>query len=174
MDISIEEVRKIVKIESTGRGQNEHRVERPCVTTLWYDQRNIRLVHANPKTTAREIKEPLQLNVGSEIIRTRLHEANWFERIASNKLYISEVNWRESWISSNNLLTIQKSLGTRFFEVRSHTFRKSRVWRQPHIVFDPKNVKGSVKSGYESVMVWNCFNYNGVGKLAFIHDIFKI
>ena len=92
-EISIERVRKIVKtIETTGRAQNEHRSGRPRVTTPRDDRRYIRLVHANPKTTAGEIKEKIQLNVGLETVRTRLHEANFFGRIARNKPYINEVN----------------------------------------------------------------------------------
>jgi len=40
-------------------------------------------------------------------------------------------------------------------------------------LFDPKNVKGTVNSSYESVMTWGFFSYNVVGKLAFIHGTFK-
>ena len=59
-EISIEEVRKIVKkIETTGRAQNEHRSGRPRVTTPRDNRRIIKLVHANPKTMVREIKEQL-------------------------------------------------------------------------------------------------------------------
>jgi len=39
--------------------------------------------------------------------------------------------------------------------------------------FEPKNDKGTVKFGYESFIVWECFSYNAVGKLAIIHDTFK-
>ena len=56
------------------------------------DDRIIRLVHANSKTTAREIKEQLQLNIRSKILRTRLNEANLFGRVARNKPHINEVN----------------------------------------------------------------------------------
>ena len=95
-EISIEGVRKIVKnIETTGRAQNEHRSGWPRVTTSRDDRRIIRLVHANPKTTAREIKEQLQLNVRLEIVRTRIHEANLFGRIARNKPHINEINGKK-------------------------------------------------------------------------------
>lgn len=44
------------------------------------DQRIIKLVHANPKTTALEIKKQIQLNVELETVKTRLHKASLFGR----------------------------------------------------------------------------------------------
>jgi len=57
LNISIEGVKKIVKIESTGRAQNKHQSGRPRVKTSRDNRRIVRLVHANPKTTAHEVKE---------------------------------------------------------------------------------------------------------------------
>lgn len=62
------------------------------MTTPRDNRRIIKLVHANPKTMVREIKEQLQLNVEIETVRTRQHEANLFGRIARNKPHINEVN----------------------------------------------------------------------------------
>ena len=62
------------------------------MTTPRDDRRIVRLVQENAKTTVREIKEQLQLNVGLKTIKTRLREAILSDQIARNKLHINEVN----------------------------------------------------------------------------------
>ena len=59
LNISIEGVKKIVKIESTGRAQNEYWAKRPRATASRDDRRIVILIPANPTITAQEITEQL-------------------------------------------------------------------------------------------------------------------
>ncbi|XP_043516826.1 uncharacterized protein LOC122532274 [Frieseomelitta varia] len=45
------------------------------------------------------------------------------------------------------------------------------VWRKQNREFELKNLKGTVKHGWGSVMVWGCMAANGVGNLVFIDGI---
>ncbi|KAF9760563.1 Transposable element Tcb1 transposase, partial [Nosema granulosis] len=45
---------------------------------------------------------------------------------------------------------------------------KVSVWRKPGTGLTLKNLSPTVKHGGDSIMVWGCFSYQGVGKLVFI------
>lgn len=48
-----------------------------------------------------------------------------------------------------------------------------RVFRRKGEALNPKCTNKTIKHGGVSVMVWGCFNYNGVGQLEFI-DIMTV
>ncbi len=47
---------------------------------------------------------------------------------------------------------------------------KVSVWRKPGTGLKMENLTPTVKFGGGSIMVWGCFSYKGVGKLAFIEN----
>lgn len=48
---------------------------------------------------------------------------------------------------------------------------KPKVWRKPNTSLDKQHLQPTVKYDGGLVMVWDCFSYNGVGKLHFIDGI---
>jgi len=50
--------------------------------------------------------------------------------------------------------------------VRSENTKRKNVWRELNTALAQKNIRPT-KAGRESVLVWGCFTYMGVGKIAF-------
>ena len=180
-NICVEGVRKIInKVETTGSVQNLPRSGRHRATTEREDRAIVRLVKTNPNISARETKERLNLNVAEETIRNRLHEANLFGRIARNKPHINECNRKKRLEFAMKYVDFRKEFWRDVlwtdesrFEVRGDNTKRKYVWRKPNTALAQKNIRPTFKSGRESVLVWGCFTYMGVGKIAFIDGNFK-
>lgn len=71
------------------------------MTTPQDDRKIVKLVQANSKTTARKVKEQLQLNVKLENVWKTLHKANFFGQVARNKPYINKVNQKRLNFAQN-------------------------------------------------------------------------
>ena len=57
--------------------------------------------------------------------------------------------------------------------MRSENTKRKNVWREPNTALALKNIRPTFKSGRESVLVWRCYTYMGVGKITFIDENFK-
>ena len=56
------------------------------------------------------------------------------------------------------------------FELKS---AKPTVWGKKGKPFDKKTIKATIKHGYDNVLGWGCFSYNGVGNLVQIEEKLK-
>ena len=56
--------------------------------------------------------------------------------------------------------------------MRSENTKRKNVWQEPNTALAQKNIRSTFKSG-RGVLVWGCFAYMEVGKIAFIDGNFK-
>jgi len=56
--------------------------------------------------------------------------------------------------------------------VRNENTKRKNVWQEPNTALAQKNIRSTFKSG-RGVLVWGCFAYMEVGKIAFIDKNFK-
>jgi len=170
-NFSHEGVWKIIeKVKKTGTAKNIPWSGRPRTTSVRDDRKLIRMVKVNPKISARELKESLNFPVAEQTIRNRLNEARFFGRRARNKPQINQKKSKKAaWVRPNlySLFSFGSILWSdeSRFEIRGDTQKKIKVCRQKNTAFEQKNIQPTVKSGYKSVLVWECFSYNGTGKL---------
>lgn len=166
------------RLSETGSPENAIRTGRRRKTTVYDDRAIVRIAKKNPRTSAREIGESLNLNIDVSRIRARLREASLFGRIARRKPMISEKNRQKrlefARTHVNKPIEFWKSIlwsDESKFELFSSK-RRQRVWRKVGQAFCPTFVQCTVK-GTVSVMVWGCFNWNGTGSLHFIDGIMR-
>ncbi|KAI5147969.1 hypothetical protein ENBRE01_0029 [Enteropsectra breve] len=136
------------------------------------------LISKDPKIGSRKLKIALQENkktiVSDRTIRRRLSAIGLKGRVACYKpllsssqkdqryehakawIYWTKEDWERTIFSDETKINLFGSDG------------RTYVRRYDGERYDDKNLIPTVKHGGGSVMVWGCFSYNGVGKLAII------
>ncbi|CAK9810849.1 Transposable element Tc1 transposase [Anthophora quadrimaculata] len=176
--ITKEGVRKMYKkIETIGKPENSVRTGRKRKTTPRQDREIVKITKREPFITAKQLKEDLNLPIGTTQIKSRLYEAGLHGRISRKKPHISETNARKRL----NFAKEHYNKPTAFwesiiwsdeskFELRSNKRRKY-VWRKQGEAFKQNVITSTVKHGGGSIMLWGCFNNENVGKLTIIDGI---
>ena len=173
--ISPEGVRKIIRrINETGSPENMRRNGRPRKTTDRDDRKIMQEISLNPRITAHELKEKLELNIGITSIKNRIHEHGIRGYVARKKPMITPKNQsgRYNWAIQyeNNPPEFWESViwsdESKFLLINNN--RRQYVWRKPGEAFKIGYTRPTVKHGGGSIMVWGCFSSSGVGNIVFI------
>lgn len=154
----------------SGRGRKR-------ATTKREDIMIVREVQKNPKISARNIKESLNLDVSRHTIARRLHGAGLKNCIASKRPFISKINKKKRYEFAKKYIGKPLSFWKIVVwsdESKYELFgqkRRSRVWRKAKEALKEKNIQKTVKHGGGNIIVWGCFGWSGVGNLARIEGI---
>lgn len=158
--------------------RNKPRAGRPKKLTARKIRFITRETRRNPRLSAPKINGLLEGQLGSNVsdttIRRTLYEDGYHGRVARRKPFISKVN-QENRIeyAKDNVDKDQEYWNTVLFtdESKYNIFQSDghcRVWRRVGTELDKANLKGTVKHGGGSVMVWGCMSAAGAGRLVFI------
>lgn len=190
---SYNEIRKLVNLSKSTVGdivrryKNEDRIEsklqtgRPKKLSAREEKQIVRKVVKNPRISAPKLKTEVLKETGKEVheqtIRRILKNSGYNGRVARKKPFISEANKRkrlkfakefkykdDTWW--NDVIFADESKYNIF-----GSDGQTMVWRKPNTELQPQNLRGTVKHGGGSVMVWGCISSKGVGKLVFIDGI---
>lgn len=165
------------RLKTREDAENLPRTGRPRKTSKRDDRKILMEIQKNPKISAKQIKEDLNLDLSVTRIKERIKECGYNGRVARKKPYLS----KENMVKRKEFAKQYKDQPLEFwknvifsdeskFELMNNK-RREFVWRKPGEAYKLKNLKPSVKHGGGSIMVWGCFSYHGVGKLVFIDGI---
>lgn len=152
---------------------------RPKVTTPRADRAMLYEVQKDPFLSCKKIAANIgRPTLSVYTIRRRLSRLGGYKSYkAAKKPWLREINRvkRLAWARNHLNWTPAQWRSVLWsdeskFEVRCHAPKK--VWRQKGQRYLPKNTQGTVKHD-QSVMVWGCFTYTGVGRLHRINGIMK-
>lgn len=178
LKISKGTVTKIIqKFDERGHVNNSVKTGRKRKTTAHTDRCIVREVKKNPFTTAREVKENLNLPVSTDTVRRRLKDSGLHSRQPARKPLISaknrkariefareHINWTvDQW---ETVLWSDESKFNLF-----HSDGRIKVWRPNNKKFDPRYGKVTVKYGGGKVLVWGAFSRFEVGPIVQIKGI---
>lgn len=175
-------VQKIIeKYRTQGNTENKQRSERPSKLTEVKKRLIVRKVKKNPMISAPKVQSEITRETGKscdpQTIRRVLYSAGFHGRNMRKKPFVNKVNrqkrikfakyhekdelafWNTVIFSDESKFNIHGSDG------------RDKVWRKRNTELDPKNMRGTVKHGGGSVMVWGCMAASGVGNLVFIDSI---
>lgn len=147
-------------------------------TTAQEDRRIVRFVKSKPFSSAKQVKEDLELQVSETTVRRRLREKSLYahsprkvplltKKHTAKRLQFANqhLNWPiEKW---RNVLWTDESK----IVLYGGTGSRQYVRRPSNTEFQQKYTIKSVKHGGAKVMVWGCFSYNGVGPIYKINGI---
>lgn len=161
--------------------KNAPRSGRKCKLNVYDERSVVRLIKKNPRLSAPKICTALAVDTGKTVspstIRRTLKKGGYNGRVARRKYFVSKVNkikrlefakqyehhdmnyWKKVIFTDESKYNIFGSDG------------RCRVWRKKNTELKKENLKGTVKHGGGSVMVWGCMSASGVGKLHFIDGI---
>lgn len=141
----------------------------------------VRKIRENPKLSAPKIANEVEAELGKschpETIRRVLREHDFNGRIARKKPFISAKNQKCRLKFAVDHLNMDSGFWDSVIFADESKFNifgsdgASYVWRKPNSELQLKNLKGTVKHGGGSVMVWACMSAAGVGKLQFVESI---
>lgn len=146
------------------------------------EQRNIVLkVQQNPKLSApklaQEVKTVFNKEVSASTIRNILRQNGFNGRVSRKKPYVNALNRKRRVQFARNHENHDYNFWKPFIfadESKYNIFGsdgRTMVWRKTNDELNPLNIRGTVKFGGGSVMVWGCMSYYGVGPLVFIESI---
>ena len=132
----------------------------------------------NKKLSTRKMARKLEETMGEKIsygsVKNYLNDLNFFSYSPLKKPLLTMRHTKlrfeacERWIK----LPEEKIKAMVFSDESKYNLQNSdgvaRIWQTPGTGLKQENVKGSLKFGGGSVMVWGCFSYYGVGELTFI------
>lgn len=160
---------------------NNTRSGRPSVLNQREERFVVTSAERNPRLSAPKIRDEIARRCGVTVsdatIKRTLYKAGLHGRTARNKPFISPVNkskrlaFAKAYVDKpqeywDNVLFTDESK----FNV-SESDGKVTVWRRVGEELLEKNLKGTVKHGGGSVLVWGCMAANGTGNLHFIDGI---
>lgn len=129
-----------------------------------------------PKVTA-DFNSTRSTPVSVDTIRRTLHREGYHGRVARRKPFISETNRRKRLLFAREHLNKPPEYWENVIfsdESKFNLFSSDgrvMVWRKPNTEFKKQHVKGTVKHGGGSTMVWGCISAKSVGELVFIEGI---
>lgn len=167
--------------EETGQYRDRRKTGRPRKTDERQDNVIKLLSMKDRKKTAEEISRELARHHGVQIttrtVRRRLNFFGLFGRVAKKKPYVSLTNRRHRvefarahlhW-TANDWQRVLFSDEKKFNRIASDG--KVYVRRKIGEAYAPQCLRGTVKGGGGSVMVWGSFSRDGVGPVHQIHGI---
>ena len=173
--MSPEGVRNICnRLKKRGDAENLPRTGRPRKTTIREDRPILKEVKKNPKITAKELKENLQLGLSLTRIRSRIHENGLTGRVCRAKPLLSakHIKARKEFARQYKDQPMEFWYSVIFSDESKfemfNTSRREYCRRKINQEFNLVNLKPTVKHGGGSVFVWGCFSYHGIGNLVFI------
>ena len=144
------------------------------------DLRKLRnIVTKNRRATLSEIREELQENVSNKTIGRMLIQLGYRSRKAVRKLFISKKNAQRRllWCKLFRKWTLKDWKRVIWSDECSiqlwQASRDHRIRRTPLEKFHPDCVAPTVKHGGGSLMVWACFNWDGLGLIIVIEGSVK-
>lgn len=169
-------VRSIVAREAkNGNVVSLPRSGRPKKTSARVDRMLLVKIKSNRRTTAAQLAQCVEdatgVTVSPSLVRSRLHDAGLRGRAARKKPYLtarhrkarlayacdclkfSENDWKQVVFSDESTVELTGNAGRVF------------VWRKPGEEFAEECTVPTFKSGRESVMIWGCITWEGVGAL---------
>ena len=171
----------ITKFQITGNTKNKIRTGRPSIFTEKESRMIVRKVKNNPKISAPILKTDIENAVGKtchpETIRRLLRKAGYHGRSIRKKPYVSKVNRQKRVDFAKQHLKEDNDFWNSIIFSDESKFNilgpdgNKKVWRKANKELDPKNMRGTVKHGGGSVLVWGCMAASGVGKLVMIDGI---
>jgi hypothetical protein len=170
----------IKKFEEEGVKKPSPRPGRPRILTSRDDRHLVQIVEKNPLTSLvriqREFTEASGTIVSQSTIRRALISVGYHGCAAARKPWVSPINqtirlkwcraridWDDEWKS---VIWTDESRFQLF-----HSDGRVWTWRKVGYRFHTNHLIPTVKHGGGGVMVWSCFNWNGLGPLVIIDGI---
>lgn len=169
--------RIISRFRSSGSLAPINKGGRPRKTSKRDDNSIIRLIKKDPFTSARSVRNQLQLNLSVRSIQRRAVEGGLKTYRSAKKPFISVKNRRAriefakehlNW-STTQWRTVLFSDESKFNLRSSDGFRLVRRPKGERL--NPRYTKGTIKHGGGNVLVWGCFSGFGIGPLQKINGI---
>jgi len=116
------------------------------------------------------------IGVSSQTARRELHKLGYHGRVAKRKPYLTEVHIRKRWKWAQEMSKKDDQYWENVIfsdESKFELFGSKRrviVWRRPGEEYHPSCLRGSMKFGGGSVMVWAAIWISGRSELVFVED----
>lgn len=169
------------------RYKNENRIDsnpRPGPKKI-FEPREVHIIvqkiENNPKLSApkltREVNQMFNKDASTETVRKILRENGLHGRVARKKPFVNLVNRRRRMLFAIKNRFQNEDYWNKFIFADESKYNISgsdgrvMVWRRVNTALNPEHIRGTIKSGGGSVMVWGCMSSFGVGNLVFIDTI---
>lgn len=138
----------------------------------------VRKVIENPHLSAPKVNailgDQLGKTVSTNTVRRTLYRAGFHGRVARKKPFISKKNKADRLKYAKDNIDRDQDYWDKVLYTDESKFNIfvsdgcSYVWRRAGRELEEKNLKGTVKHGGGSLMVWGCMSASGVGSLVFV------
>lgn len=150
---------------------------RPRKTSFRTDREIIKYVKKHPFATSTEIKQQLQLNIDTSVVRRRLLQHNMRARSARKVplLTTRHIRCRLEFAKEHVLWSPQKWRNILWSdESKINLFgpdgSRHHVRRPKNTEYSSRYTVKTIKHGGGSIMVWACFSWNGTGPIYWIKE----
>lgn len=182
MDRPLSTIKSIIsRYGKNGFVTNKKRTGCPKKLTEREERQIVKEMELNPRMSVPKLNGGFRNQSGTvvsdETVRRTLRTSGLNGRVAANKPFISPKNRLDRLEYARlHVDKDQAYWNTILFtdESKFNVFQsdgKVNVWRRKGERLNPKNIKGTVKHGGGSVLVWGCMSATGVGSLVFIEGI---
>lgn len=126
---------------------------------------------------AKNVEDASGKKVCSKTIINFLKKRKFYSRVPSKKPFISKINQQKRLTYAKKYVDMPISFWKRVLFTDESKFNlkgsdgRIRVFREKGKALDLKNMRGTVKHGGGSVMVWGAMSYKGVGMMEFVEGI---
>lgn len=169
------------RFKNIGQFINRARKGRPNKLNASNERFLVKEIKRNPRVTGPELVTMLRTTTGTEVssatIKRAIKKHGYRSCIARNKPYISKKNKQKRLNFAKSHEAKGQEFWNRVIFTDESKFNlhqsdgKIRIFRQRNTALQERNLKGTVKHGGGSVMVWGCMSANGVGNLVVIDGI---
>lgn len=165
----------VARATAQGNVYTPPRSGRPRKTDERVDRVIVRVTKQNRRSSAAQLagdlKDRFDITVSPQTIRNRLHDAGLHGRAARKKPYLTKQHRAQRLKYANDCLKFTPDDWKRvIFSDESSVWLTGSagriyVWREPGEEFKEGYTVPTFKSGRETLMIWGCITWEGVGGL---------
>lgn len=171
----------VMRYKNEDRIDSKDKTGAPSKLTVREQRGIVMKIQRNPRLSApklvQDVKAAYNKDVSPATIRRVLHRSGYNGRTARKKPFVNAINRKRRLQFALKYRLQDANFWKSFIFVDESKYNifgsdgPTMVWRKTNTEMNPLNLRGTVKFGGGSVMVWGCMSSNGVGKLVFIEEI---
>ena len=171
----------IKKFKTDGIIENKKGRGRKCKLTTRDQSSIMKAVKKDPFISGTKLAKNIEMatgkSVSSKTVINFLKKKNYHSRVPSKKPFISKINQRKRFEYALKYVDKPISFWKKVLFTDESKFNargsdgRIRVFREPGKALNLKNMRGTVKHGGASVMIWGAMSYKGVGTMEVIEGI---
>ena len=171
----------INRFKEEGHFESKPRTGRPKKISKSDEKLLVREIKKNPLISGPKLATTLLTTTGTNVsasaVRKTVNQLGYHGRVARRKPFISKKNKRARMEFARKHIAQPQEFWNRCIFTDESKFNihfsdgHIRIFREINKEYEVRNLKGTVKHGGGSVMVWGCMSASGVGNLVFIDGI---